>query len=84
MGHHQLCQQCGRRFTAQRASRRFCSSACRLLAHRRRWNDPTEGELSRLLREVADSVDKGLVVRNQLRRLRTMMHAYEAGLESNK
>lgn len=80
MAHHRNCLVCGDRFTAKRISRNYCSDACRIKWHRAVWNDPTGGQLSTLLRRVADSIDNGLAVRSQITRLRTLLKTYDRDL----
>lgn len=83
MGHYRQCVKCGERFTAQRVTRRFCSDQCRNQYHRAVWNDGTCGQLSPLLRRVADSIDQGNAARGQLTRLRAMLAAYDRNLLAN-
>lgn len=77
MGHHRQCIKCGDRFIAQRANRRFCSDQCRLKYHRAVWSDSTNGQLSALLRRVADSLDNGQAVASQVTRLRVLLACYD-------
>lgn len=77
MGHYRQCIKCGERFIAQRASRRFCSDPCRLKYHRAVWSAATSGNLSALLRRVADSLDNGQTVRSQVARLRVLLATYD-------
>jgi hypothetical protein len=74
------CSECGTPFTAERVSRRYCSDTCRRKFHRAIWNDSSGGRLSRLLRQVADSLDRGQAVRSQVDRLRVMLGTYDRDL----
>jgi len=74
------CSECGQRFVARRVTRRYCSDQCRRHFHRAFWNDTSGGQLSRLLRQVADSVDRGQAVRAQVLRLRVMLAAHDGAL----
>lgn len=80
LGHNRQCIKCGERFVAQRATRRFCSDQCRLRYHRAVWNDSSNGQLSTLLRRVADSIDAGQTVRSQVTRLCVLLRTYDREL----
>jgi hypothetical protein len=80
MGQYRECTACRARFIAQRVTRRFCSDACRNKWHRAVWNDLSGGRLSLLLRQVADTVDRGQAAGSQVRRLRALLYTYERDL----
>lgn len=80
MGQYRDCINCRNRFIAQRVTRRFCSDNCRCEWNRAFKNDPTGGKLSLLLRQVADSLDRGRAVRAQVTRLRSMLSSYDREL----
>jgi hypothetical protein len=77
MAHYRNCVVCGDRFAAKRITRNYCSDACRIKWHRLVWNDPSDGQLSTLLRRVADAIDNGQSVRSQVSRLRTLLATYD-------
>lgn len=80
MDHFKQCVQCDNRFVAQRSTRRYCSDECRLQYHRSFWNDPSDGKLSPLLRNVAETLDQGKAVRSQIMRLQVMLAAYDRSM----
>lgn len=84
MSHARTCLVCGHRFTAKRATRNYCSDGCRLKWHRAVWNDPSHGQLSTLLRRVADSIDDGHAVRSQITRLRALLATYDREITANE
>jgi hypothetical protein len=84
MAHYRNCLLCGGRFSAKRITRNYCSDACRLKWHRSVWNDPTGGQLSTLLRRVADSIDNGLTVRSQFCRLMVLLRTYDRVLTARE
>jgi len=80
MGYFQHCLVCGTRFVAQRSTRRYCSDECRNDFHRAFWNDPSDGKLAPLLRQVAETLDHGKAVRSQVTRLRALLGAYDRSM----
>lgn len=84
MAHYRNCLVCGTRFAAKRITRNYCSDACRIKWHRAMWNDPTGGQLSTLLRRVADSIDNGQAVRSQVTRLCGLLRAYDRSLTNRE
>jgi len=80
MAQYRNCLVCGDRFAAKRITRSYCSDACRIKWHRAVWNDPSNGQLSTLLRRVADGIDNGQAMRSQIVRLRALLATYDREL----
>jgi len=78
MGKYRECAVCSIRFIAKRTTRRFCSDQCRLKSHRAVWNNASgTTKLVELLRQVADTIDRGEAAHRQVVRLRALLSEYD-------